>query len=444
MRRSDTPSASRRELLIFALPALVLIAAAFALAWQFVRPAPPKKIVISTGAPGGAYHYFGERYRDKLAQDGIEVELRPSSGAVENLRRLKTDDSVDVGFLQGGIANEPDSDDLATLGSMYLEPVWVFHRKADARLDRIDQLKGRRIAVGTAGSGAQLFALQLLAANGFATDDPRLVALGGMDAVAALKRGDVEAFFVVGAPQAPVVDALLHTPGIGLLSFAQADGYVRHFPHLVKITLPRGAIDIRGDQPPRDVQLLAATANLVVKADIHPAIVTLLLKHARDIHSPPGLLQAANSFPAPQDHALPIHPMARRFYDSGPPLLQRYLPFWLAVLIDRLFVMLLPLFAVVIPLSKVIPAIYNWRMRARVYRWYGELKFLEAEIDRAGQDGHSLAALDTFLGRLDRIEERAARRKLPLAFSNELYTLREHIGLVRRRLRHLAETVTQP
>ena len=444
MRRSDTPSASRRELLIFALPALVLIAAAFALAWQFVRPAPPKKIVISTGAPGGAYHYFGERYRDKLAQDGIEVELRPSSGAVENLRRLKTDDSVDVGFLQGGIANEPDSDDLATLGSMYLEPVWVFHRKADARLDRIDQLKGRRIAVGTAGSGAQLFALQLLAANGFATDDPRLVALGGMDAVAALKRGDVEAFFVVGAPQAPVVDALLHTPDIGLLSFAQAEGYVRHFPHLVKVSLPRGAIDIRGDQPPRDVQLLAATANLVVKADIHPAIVTLLLKHARDIHSPPGLLQAANSFPAPQDHALPIHPMARRFYDSGPPLLQRYLPFWLAVLIDRLFVMLLPLFAVVIPLSKVIPAIYNWRMRARVYRWYGELKFLEAEIDRAGQDGHSLAAIDTFLGRLDRIEERAARRKLPLAFSNELYTLREHIGLVRRRLRHLAETVTQP
>ena len=444
MRRSDTPSASRRELLIFALPALVLIAAAFVLAWQFVRPAPPKKIVISTGAPGGAYQYFGERYRDKLAQDGIEVELRPSSGAIENLRRLKTDDSVDVGFLQGGIANEPDSDDLATLGSMYLEPVWVFHRRADARLDRIDQLKGRRIAVGAAGSGAQLFALQLLAANGFATDDPRVVAVGGMDAVAALKRGDVEAFFVVGAPQAPVVDALLHTPGIGLLSFAQADGYVRHFPHLVKITLPRGAIDIRGDQPPRDVQLLAATANLVVKADIHPAIVTLLLKHARDIHSPPGLLQAANSFPAPQDHALPIHPMARRFYDSGPPLLQRYLPFWLAVLIDRLFVMLLPLFAVVIPLSKVIPAIYNWRMRARVYRWYGELKFLEAEIDRAGQDGHSLAAIDTFLGRLDRIEERAARRKLPLAFSNELYTLREHIGLVRRRLRHLAETVTQP
>ncbi len=440
----DSPS--RRDLLQLALPALIVVIAAFLLAWQFVRPAPPKKIVMSTGAAGGAYHYFGERYREKLAQEGIEVELRPSTGAVENLLRLKTDDSVDIGFIQGGIANEPESEDLATLGSMYLEPVWVFYR-GKAQFDRLDQLKGLKIAVGQPGSGAQLFALQLLAANGVATHDPRLVTLGGMTAVDALKRGDVDAFFVVGAPQAPVVDALLHTNGISLLNFAQADGYVRHFPHLLKITLPRGAIDIRSDQPPRDIQLLAATANLVVKADIHPAIVTLLLKHAREIHSAPGLLQPANAFPTPQDHALPLHAMAQRFYDSGPPLLQRYLPFWLAVLIDRLFIMILPLIAVVIPLSKVLPAVYNWRMRSRVYRWYGELKFLEAEVDASaasddgGNDAQHIAA---FIARLDRIEQRAAHRKLPLAFSNELYTLREHIALVRRRLLRLAETVTRP
>lgn len=446
MRRPSTAtgdSPSRRDLLMLALPALILIFAAFALAWQFVRPAPPKKIVMSTGAAGGAYHYFGERYREKLAQDGIDIELRPSSGAVESLLRLKTDDSVDVGFIQGGIANEPEAEDVATLGSMYLEPVWVFYR-GKAQYDRIDQLKGLKIAVGGSGSGAQLFALQLLGANGIATDDPRLVALGGMEAVDALKRGKVDAFFVVGAPQAPVVDALLHTEGISLLNFAQAEGYVRHFPHLVKIVLPRGAIDIQGDRPPRDIQLLAATANLVVKADIHPAIVTLLLKHAREIHSAPGMLQAANAFPAPQDHALPLHPMAQRFYDSGPPLLQRYLPFWLAVLIDRLFVMLLPLVAVVIPLSKVLPAIYNWRMRSRVYRWYGELKFLENELDTETDAGHDKESIAAFIARLDRIEQRATHRKLPLAFSNELYTLREHIALVRRRLLRLAETVTTP
>ena len=437
----DSPS--RRDLLQLALPALIVVIAAFLLAWQFVRPAPPKKIVMSTGAAGGAYHYFGERYREKLAQEGIEVELRPSTGAVENLLRLKTDDSVDIGFIQGGIANEPESEDLATLGSMYLEPVWVFYR-GKAQFDRLDQLKGLKIAVGQPGSGAQLFALQLLAANGVATDDPRLVTLGGMTAVDALKRGDVDAFFVVGAPQAPVVDALLHTDGISLLNFAQADGYVRHFPHLLKITLPRGAIDIRGDQPPRDIQLLAATANLVVKADIHPAIVTLLLKHAREIHSAPGLLQAANAFPTPQDHALPLHTMARRFYDSGPPLLQRYLPFWLAVLIDRLFIMILPLIAVVIPLSKVLPAAYNWRMRSRVYRWYGELKFLEAEVDASDDTGNDAQHIAAFIARLDRIEQRATHRKLPLAFSNELYTLREHIALVRRRLLRLAESVTRP
>ena len=437
----DSPS--RRDLLQLALPALIVVIAAFLLAWQFVRPAPPKKIVMSTGAAGGAYHYFGERYREKLAQEGIEVELRPSTGAVENLLRLKTDDSVDIGFIQGGIANEPESEDLATLGSMYLEPVWVFYR-GKTQFDRLDQLKGLKIAVGQPGSGAQLFALQLLAANGVATDDSRLVTLGGMTAVDALKRGDVDAFFVVGAPQAPVVDALLHTDGISLLNFAQADGYVRHFPHLLKITLPRGAIDIRGDQPPRDIQLLAATANLVVKADIHPAIVTLLLKHAREIHSAPGLLQAANAFPTPQDHALPLHTMARRFYDSGPPLLQRYLPFWLAVLIDRLFIMILPLIAVVIPLSKVLPAAYNWRMRSRVYRWYGELKFLEAEVDASDDTGNDAQHIAAFIARLDRIEQRATHRKLPLAFSNELYTLREHIALVRRRLLRLAESVTRP
>ncbi|WP_398311546.1 TAXI family TRAP transporter solute-binding subunit [Zoogloea sp.] len=440
LTRSSSDAPSRRDLLILALPALILIIAAFALAWQFVRPAAPKRIVMSTGAAGGAYHYFGERYREKLAQDGIEVELRPSSGAVENLRRLKTDDSVDVGFIQGGIANEPESEDLATLGSMYLEPVWVFHR-GPADLDRVAQLRGRRIAVGLSGSGAQLFALQLLAANGFVTNDPNLRPISGMDAVEALKRGEVDAFFVVGAPQAPVVSALLHTEGIKLLNFAQADGYGRHFPHLDKVTLPRGAIDIRTDQPPRDIQLVAATANLVVKADIHPAIVTLLLKHAREIHSAPGLLQAANAFPKPLDHALPLHPSAQRFYESGPPFLQRYLPFWLAVLIDRLFVMLLPLIAVVIPLSRVLPALYNWRMRSRVYRWYGELKFLEAEIDR-DPTPPTADNVARFLARLDRIEEHATHRKLPLAFSNELYTLREHIALVRSRLRALTETAT--
>jgi len=442
MPRPTTDSPSLRDLLLLALPALLVVAGAFALAWQFVRPAPPTRIVMSTGASSGAYHYFGERYRERLAQDGIELALRPSAGAVQNLLRLKTDDSVDVAFVQGGIAQEPDSGDLATLGSMYLEPVWVFYR-GKTRLDRLDQLKGLRIAIGTPGSGAQLFALQLLSANGIAIDDPRLVAIGGMEAAESLKRSDVDAFLVVGAPQAPVVQALLHADGIQLLNFAQADGYVRHFPHLAKITLPRGAIDIAGDRPPRDIQLLAATANLVVKADIHPAIVSLLLKHAREIHSAPGLLQAAGVFPAPQDHALPLHTMARRFYESGPPFLQRYLPFWLAVLIDRLIVMLVPLFAVVIPLSKVLPGLYNWRMRSRVYRWYGELKFLEAEIEDSHQSELSADALADFHARLDRIEQQAAHRKLPLAFSNELYTLREHIGLVRRRLRRLAETVTR-
>jgi TRAP-type uncharacterized transport system substrate-binding protein len=402
-----------------------------------VRPAPPKKIVISTGAAGGAYHYFGERYRDKLAQDGIEVELRPSSGAVENLRRLKTDDSVDVGFIQGGIANEPESEDLATLGSMYLEPVWVFHR-GRRPLDRIDQLKGRRIAVG----GGQRRPALCPAAPGRQRLRHRRPACvhrrhgrGG-----ALKRGDVEAFFVVGAPQAPVVDALLHTDGISLLNFAQADGYVRHFPHLVKITLPRGAIDIRGDQPPRDIQLLAATANLVVKADIHPAIVTLLLKHARDIHSAGP---AAGRQRLPRPRITPCRcthgPALLRFRPAAPAAL----PALLAGGADRP-----PVRDAAAALRGGDPPLQGDPGHLQLAHARAGVSLVRrAEVSR-GRDRPRPRPPQPprrrLLARLDRIEERAAHRKLPLAFSNELYTLREHIGLVRRRLRHLAETVTHP
>ena len=439
MRRIDFTN--RREWLTLALPALLLVVAAFAVAWKFVQPAPPRQIVMSTGPAGGAYQYFAERYRERLARDGIELVLRPSTGAVENLNRLKTVDEVDMGFVQGGVADEPESDDLATLGSMYLEPVWVFFRgKAD--LDRIDQLKGRRIAVGAPGSGTLLFALQLLSANGFATDDPHFIHLGGLEAVEAIRSGQVDAVFAVGAPQAPAIQALLAEPGLSLLNFAQADGYVRHFPHLTRITLPRGAIDIAQDRPPRDIHLLAATANLVVMADLHPAIVTRVLQHAAQIHGQPGMFMTPFAFPANQDRSLPLHPSARRFYESGPPFLQRYLPFWLAVLIDRLIVMLVPIVAVVIPLFKVLPALYNWRMRSRVYRWYGELKFLENEIGQ--QSTHTPEVLDDFIRRLDGIEDRASRRKLPLAFSNELYTLREHINLVRQRLERLQARAQVP
>lgn len=441
---------SRLLLALTVLAMLGGLAAAFWLLFHFVRPAPPRSVTMVTGAPGGAYALFAERYRAALAREGVELVLKPSSGAVENLRRLKTED-VDLGFVQGGIANEPDSEDLVLLGNMYVEPVWIFHRIRDCtassahparrpattepcRLTRLDQLAGRRIAVGSAGSGTQLLALQLLSASGISLSADGLVPLDGNAAADALLGGMIDAAFIVGAPEAPAVQRLLAAPDIELLDLTHAEAYARRFPHLSPLRLPAGTIDLAAVRPAQDVHLLGTTAELVARADLHPAIVSLLLQAGRDIHGQAGLFQHAGEYPRLIGAELPPSQTARRFYESGPPFLQRYLPFWLAVMADRLLVSLLPVLALLVPLVRVTPALYAWRMHARIYRWYGELKLLEREVDGSLADGK----LDEWLARLDRLEDQANRRKIPLAFANELYTLREHINLVRRNVRRRA------
>lgn len=405
---------------------------------HFLVPMPPRTLTMTTGAPGGAYALYAERYREILARQGVKLILRPSSGTIENLRRLKgVDGSADVGFLQGGIVGEPESSDLVTLGAMYYEPMWVFTRDGiDA--DRISALRGYRVAIGTQGGGAQLLALEILAANGIPTSDPNLVAIGGDEAVEALAGGKVDALITVNGARAPIVQKLLKMSGVRLMGFAQADAYTRLMPYLTKLTLPRGAIDLVADAPQSDLALVAPTANLVARSDLHPALVALLMQAAYEIHRNPGLFEKGNEFPAARDHELPASPEATRFYRSGPPLLQRVLPFWAAVLVDRTIWTLLPLIAILLPTLRIAPALLRWHARSRIYRWYGELKFLEEEARRGDP-----AEVPRWQERLDIIEQRALRRRVPLAYANELYILREHIALVRRFIASRLEHVTR-
>lgn len=427
MRRFRISAISLRDLLATAGPAVALVIAGFWVAYQFVAPAPPKSLVISTGSLTGAYHAFAGRYRDILARNDIRLEVRTSSGSIENLRALKNDDSgVDIAFVQAGIAQEDEDSELASLGNVYYEPVWVFYRGGQV-LDRLTQLRGKRIAIGGEGSGNQLLALQLLLASGFQTDSPGLIPLGGEAAEAALRKGEVDAVFFIAAPEAPAVQHLLQVPDIRLMSFAQADAYTKRLPFLSVVRLPRGGVDIVKDIPARDTLLVAPTAHLAARDALHPALVSLLAQALTEVHGQAGLFHKAGEFPTFRDHDFPRSDEAERHYKSGPPFLQRYLPFWLAVFADRIGVMLIPLFALLIPASRIVPLLYSWRVRSRIYRWYGELKYLEHDIrqhfatDRVGD----------FMDRLDRIEEQANARPVPLAFTNELYILREHINLVR-------------
>ncbi|MCL4800643.1 MAG: ABC transporter substrate-binding protein [Burkholderiales bacterium] len=420
-----------RELATVALPVVLVVAAAFWATYTFVKPAPPRTLVMSTGGEGGAYHAFGERYRAILARDGIRLELRSSSGAVENLARL-TDPAagVSVAFMQGGIAAAQDAPELVSLGSIYYEPLWVFYRGKQP-LDRLARLEGRRIAVGPEGSGSRRLALALLAASGMADPGAPLDDRGGMAAAEALVAGDVDAAFVVAGPEAASVRRLVLAPGIRLMSFARADAYTMRLPYLHKLVLPRGAIDIARDIPGEDVVLVAPTANLVANESLHPALAYLLLQAAKEVHGGPGPFHRVGAFPSPRDSDFTLSGEAERFYKSGPPFLQRYLPFWAATLVDRLIVLLLPLFAVAIPLFRVLPALYAWRVRRKVYRWYGELKFIEEGVRARGPQGDSSGDL----ARLAEIESEVAAIKVPLGFAHEVYTLREHIRLVRELLR---------
>lgn len=421
---------SLRDLFATAWWIFLIVGIGFVVAYQFVQPAPPKRIVITTGGESGAYYQFAQRYAAILARDGITLEVKSSAGSLENLDRLKADEAQ-VGFVQGGVMppkEDPDAEDdsgLLSLGSLFYEPVWVFYR-GERDLTRLTELRGKRIAIGQEGSGVRQLAQQLLAANEIEAGD-HLVPLSGLSAAEELQQGRIDAAFIIASESAPVVQVLLRSPGIRLMSFAQSGAYQRRFPFLTKLTFPQGVADLVRDFPPNDIKVLAPTANLIVRDDLHPALQSLLLQAASEVHGKSGFFQDAGEFPSYKDQMLPLSPDAARYFKSGPSFLQRYLPFWLAVLVDRLIVLLLPVVALLIPLLKVAPAIYTWRVRSKVFRCYGELKFLEDDL----KNHFDRARLAEYRSRLDALEDEAVQLHVPLGFTDLVYTLREHVNLVR-------------
>ena len=429
-RRRPGEAVSARDLLIASVPILIAVSLCVWIMVRFARPLPPDTIVMTTGSPDGAYHGFALRYQAILEQHGVKLVLRPSSGALENLERLKDPNSgVDVGFVQTGLAKASADDSLVSLGSLFYEPVWIFYR-SDATLDRMIQLVARRVAVGAPGSGTRALCDLLLSANDLTSELLTMVPIGGEAAANSLFAGEVDTAIYVGAPESPIIQKLIANPDVKLMSVAIADAYSRRFPFLTALTLPQGSMDLVREYPRQDTRLFAPTATLIARDDLHPALISLLLQAATEVHSGAGPFHRVRDFPAPRDGDYPLSSEAQRYYKSGSPFLQRYLPFWVAVLMDRLLFLLLPILAIALPLLRVMPAVYSWRVRRRIYQWYGELKFLEQEM----REHPDSSRIDDFLERLDRIEDRAFRRTLPLAFQNEMYTLREHINLVRHTL----------
>jgi len=442
---SSTPW-SPRDLLVTSGPFVLLALALLALAYWVLDPSPPRHVVLATGTEQGAYSEFGKRYAELLKADGIKVELRATQGSAENLRLLRDPKSgVDLAFVQGGAdrkhAAEENADaGLVSLGSLFYEPVWVFYREdADRRqlkdrpFESLAQLAGWRINVGAEGSGVAVLMDKLIEANHLGPHRLELVRLSQTPAVVALLEGRLDALVFVSAPEAPLVQMLLLTPGIRLLDFAQADAYSRQFAFMNAVTLPRGMVDLGRDMPPHDVRLVAPTGTLVARESTHPALIQLFVQAAAQVHGGAGWFQRQGEFPNPRNTERPMATEAERFYRNGVPFLQRYLPFWLANLFERMWPVLAALVAVLLPLSRMLPPLYEFRIRSRIFRWYERLRAVEAEVGR--QHAGELAR------ELDALEQRVERVSVPLSYVDELYALRTHINLVRGRLKALAGQV---
>jgi NMT1-like family len=425
---------SIRDLLISVGPFVFLAVALLVLAYWWLNPNPPKRVTLATGPAQSAYEEFGKRYAKALALDGIKVITVPSEGSAANLQLLR-EGKVDLGFVQGGTSDYTDTDEetLSSLGSLFVEPLWLFYREEAARkvtatatLTSLPQLKGLRINTGTAGSGVPSLMNKLLESNRIDPASLKISSLEQTPATMAFLGGEMDAIVFASAPESQMVQMLLQTPGVKLMNFAQSDAYSRRFAFLNATRLPRGVVDLAANIPPDDVRLVAPTTALITRNTTHPALLQLFALAGTQIQGSAGWFKRAREYPNVENNELPIAKEAERAIKNGAPLLQRYLPFWVANLIERMWLVMGIIIAVLLPLSRIIPPLYTFRVRSRIFKWYGQLRDIEVRI--TAQDNQAL------LQELNQLENRAEKITVPLSYTNELYALRSNIHLVRKKL----------
>ena len=430
---------SLRDLIVSIGPVVFVVIGLLIAAYWWLDPQPPRRVTLATGPAGSAYAEFGRRYAQALALEGIQVELRASDGSLDNLQLLRNG-GADLGFVRGGSADvvADERAGLTSLGSLFYEPLWVFYR-ADvaARVDRrtsaltsLAQLRGLRVNVDKHGSGVPEMVDQMLRANRLDTTSLALSHLEPTPAAEALERGSLDAVMFASAPEAALVQRLLRTPGIRLMDFGQSDAYARRFAFLSAVTLPRGVVDLARDLPSHDVSMLAATTSLLAREQTHPALRQLFAQTAQTLHGGAGWFNRARDFPNTRTSELPVSPEGDRAINGTPPFWQRHLPFWASNLVERMWLVLGGLLVLMLPLSRVVPPLYQFRVRSRVFRWYAQLRDIENKVDADRSDTRR-EALVAELDELDRVVNKVA---VPLSYADELYALRHNIRIVRERL----------
>jgi TRAP-type uncharacterized transport system substrate-binding protein len=437
---SKLPLLSRRGFLYVWLPLLALVVLGTVASQKLIHPAPTRIRMLS-GPEGSSYQKNAEKYKKAIERFGVKVDIIPTHGALDNLRQLANPKAkVDVGFVQGGLTDDIDISHLMSLGSLFAQPLMVYYRHSEP-VEKLFQLKGKRLAIGPEGSGARMLTLKLLKANGMEGPPTVLLDLTGEEAANELIAGKIDAAFLMGdSVTTEIMKKLRAIDDIEIANFSQADGYLRKFRFLSKLTLPEGAYDLGKNEPPRTLTLVGPTVEMVARKDLHPALSDLLIGAAKEIHGGPGLYRNAGEYPAPLARDFPISPDAERYYKSGGHFLYQKLPFWLANLIDRLIVVFLPLLVIVFPATKILPTVYRWWMRSRIYKWYGALMAIERQVLANPNVDEQLKLIQ----RIDVIEKAVNDMKTPVSFADQLYVLRDHVRAVRNQLLARVQSAKPP
>jgi TRAP transporter TAXI family solute receptor len=418
-----------RDWLRVYLPILLLVIAGFVLAYSFLDPLPPRVMTIAAGNPDGTYFSYAQRYRDLLEKDGITLNIRATSGSVENIELLSDPASgVDVAFVQSGTGDPTTHPNLVSLASLYYEPLWIV--VGEPAPSRFSELAGKRLAAGSEGSGTRAIALQLLADNGIDAAGVTLLPAGPAEGAALLRSGAADAVLQVGAALHPELVRLIGEPGYVLMDFDRAAAYARRHRYLSAIAVPEGMVDLATNIPARTIALLAPTATLAARDDIRSAHVDALLRAADSVHRAGGLFEATGEFPSPDYVDFPLNSDAERFFESGPTFLRRFLPLWVALQVERLWILILPLLTLAIPLLRIAPPLYSWQVRRRIYRWYENLRSLERRGRQATTDEERAA----IAAALDALQAEVGNIEVPLSYAESLFHLRLHIEFVKRRV----------
>jgi TRAP transporter TAXI family solute receptor len=413
--------------------AFVLILLVLGISYQFIDPAPPKKLSIATGTTSGSYYKFAQEYKKLLEKEKFELLIVPTQGSVEALKKLQNKE-VDIAFVQGGVANEEEVKTLRSLASIYFEPLWIFYSgKFDFKY--INELKGKKVSIGSEGSGTKPLALEILKQNSIDKTNTTLLELSNEAAQQALDKGEIDVLFSVISPSSKMVQSLLSNPKVKLLNIQRASAYSKKLHYLTPVSIGEGVVSLENNIPSSNITLLSTTATLVGQKDLHPDLIRLILKTAKQVHSTPSLFENNEIFPSKKYLQIPLHVDAKHYLEKGDSFLEKIFPFWIASSIDRLVIMIIPLLTLLIPIIKGALPLYRWRIRSSIYKWYKILHEIDLKLESL--DKSELPKIREDLEKM--AEDIQKSSKIPLSYMGEYYDLRVHANLILGRIEKLLQ-----